>query len=565
MIKKLRLLFLFFVLLFIMYPFSTADAVADEWIQLPALKEIPISKQFNVTFNREITNSDIEGIVIIYKGNFIPVKIDIKGKDAIVTPVEQLLPMSFYEMRIFIANKKYRLDIETSSANEVGNLLYKGKTDVRSLFAKDQLVKNINHYVADLGIGHPINLYVTDDYEQQYGKGFAYEETISAMKSIDMYRKAKPYTTEEGTLDIFFYTNNSNTPLPDNDQAAINHRTSNTGSGAPSEIIVNGSKMPYDFRTSYIHELIHYFDYQSFINEQETMNTYEKYWGPNYRFWLLEGGAEYGGYFFYDYPTNTKNSLRKELVQPTKESILAYAKAQGGGKRNLLYDIELNSFDDIYKASSNNYGITLSLFWYLSEEYGYDKIYDYAKDISETFKGASVISEQEKESMAKKHFSKTEEQILKDWMVFFNYFEGELQEYKETTIGTANTIFHPGDSLFPFQNKLGLNSTGDYNFAVNIKEWIAEIGDDQARSFIEQSTTRFQLKSNGNETVTVNRDWGFYTGLLANGERLYAFSFNIPAMEMQKLVKGATYTLHPIDNDAKYQWILPESLKFIWQ
>ena len=46
---------------------------------------------------------------------------------------------------------------------------------------------------------------------------------------------------------------------------------------------------------------------------------------------------------------------------------------------------------------------------------------------------------------------------------------------------------------------------------------------------------------------------------LANGERLYAFNFEIPSSEMEKLVKETTYTLHPIDNDAKYQWILPNT------
>lgn len=445
-----------------------------------------------------------------------------------------------------------------------GTLIYKGKTNVRSSFADNQMIENLHHYVADLGEGHPINIYVTDDYDKRFGKGYSYDETIQIVRSIDSYRKAKPYTKKLGTLNIFFYTNESNTKLPTYPQAVIGSWATNNGDGIPSEMLINGSNMPYDFRTSYVHEFVHYFDYQSFISEYQ--NTFYRYWGDDYRFWLLEGGAEYGSYYFYQYPENTKNNLWKNFVKNDRDSIIEYAKNQGGHKKNLLYDLELNSFDDINRAGSNNYGITLSLFWYLVEQYGYKEVYDYVRYVGETYEGVPVISQSQKEQTARKFFGKTEEEVLKDWLEYFNYFDGELQEFKETETATANYVLEQGNPLLhpEFSGQLGTMGNGNYTFALNVSEWIPEMGDAQAESFRANATFEFTLVADGYEKVNLNRNYAFYTGTLNNGERLYAFGFEIPASEQAKLVKGVKYKIVPHNNDTKYQWVIPDDITFGW-
>lgn len=445
-----------------------------------------------------------------------------------------------------------------------GNITYKGKTNVRSSFADNQIIENVNHYVFDLGEGHPINIYVTDDYDRRFVKGFSYDETIEMIKSIESYRKAKPYTKPLGTLNIFFYTNESNTKLPAYPQAVIGSWSSNTGDGIPSEMLMNGSNMTYDFRTSYVHEFVHYFDYQSFISEYG--NTFNKYWGNEYRFWLLEGGAEYGSYFFYDYPENTKNNLWKSFVKNNRDSIIAYAINQGRNRENLLYDLELNSFDDINRASSNNYGVTLSLFWYLVEQYGYEEVYDYVRYVGETFEGASVITQSQKDETARKFLGKTEEEVLKDWLEYFNYFGGELQKFEETETATANYVLKQGDSLLhpEFSGQLGMVANGNYTFGINVADWIPEMGDAQAESFRANATFTFTLEAEGYESVNINRNYAFYTGQLNNGERLYAFGFGITPTEQAKLEKGIKYKIVPHNNTTKYQWIIPNDITFEW-
>ncbi|MFJ8064800.1 Ig-like domain-containing protein [Psychrobacillus sp. NPDC096426] len=567
MLRKNMFVWILVLTLFIsLVPVTKTSAACSEWITLPELKEVPLSKVFTVTFNKEVTLGDIDSLEIFQGQESIPVKIEAKEKQAFVTPVNKLTPNTKYEIRIVIGAKRYIMTEQTVGTASSETLTYEGIKDVRSSFADGQLIKDVHHYSADFGEGHPINIYVTDDYEKRYGKGFSYDETISIVNSIESYRKTKPYTTELGTLNIFFYTNESNTALPKEHQAVIGSWRSNTGDGVAAEMLMNGSMMPYDFRSSYVHKFIHYFDFQSFITEKNNPRTFEKFWGPNYRLWLLEGGAEYGGYFFYNYPENSKNNLKKDFVLPTRESILDYAKAQGRGKDNLILDIELDSFDDIDRASSNNYGVTLSLFWYLVEQYGYNHVYDYVRYIGDTFEGQQLITKEEKDNTAIKFFGKTEEQILQNWLDYFNYFDGKLQEYKETKTGTVNYVFRQGNPLLPHyvDAELGLRKDGTYHFAVNISEWIADMDYTQAYTFREKSTFEFQLNADGYPPVNVKRTIGFFTDTLSQDQRLFAFDFYISKEEQSKLVKGVDYKLQPLGNDSTYKWVIPDHLTFKW-
>lgn len=166
------------------------------------------------------------------------------------------------------------------------------------------------------------------------------------------------------------------------------------------------------------------------------------------------------------------------------------------------------------RASSNNYVITLLLFWFLVEKFGYNELYDYVRDISIEFGNANYISQDQKNQMAIKHFGKTEEMLLQDWLAYFEYFGGELKKFKETETGTANYILKQGDSLISksLNQEFGLQRNGDYTFGVNLSNWIPDMGDSQGLSFREKSTAAFTLVADGHESVEIHRNSSFYTG-----------------------------------------------------
>ncbi|WP_303964731.1 Ig-like domain-containing protein [Sporosarcina ureae] len=565
--RKYLLITMCFIFIITQFPIHQTEAANSDWLLLPEIVDVPVDKTFTVTFNNEVTLGDIDGMVIIHQGAFLPVTIKTKGRQAFITPVESLTADEDYEVRVFISNKKYKMNFRTIKPDPTKQLSYQGKVDVKSRTANNQVVKNINHYIARPTAGNPINIYVTDDYENRYGKGFAYEETADIVNSIIAERKTNPLLSADGLLDIFFYTNESNTVLDKNVQALIDWgQHSKYGPAVSSEMLMNGSTMPYDFRSSYVHEFVHFFDFHSFMFIENYNRPYVNYWGQNYNSWLIEGGAEYGGYFFYDYPRNNYNGLTKDFVRPNRESILSYAKQQGGNKKNLLYDVELNSFDDIHKSGSNNYGIHLALFWYLSETYGYQHIYDYAEYVGKTFKNIPTITQADKDSTAIKFFNKTEEEILKDWLIYFNYFDGKLQPFKETTTATATHIFQHNQPSVPesISKGLGFDENGTYKFLVNTADWIQEAGQEQSQSFKSTSTFQFELRASGHKPVKVTRNYLSQTGPTQSGDWIYGFGFDISPSEVSKLDKGTNYTLHPVNNHPIYKWIIPESIPFIW-
>lgn len=565
--KKYAILLVIMLFILNTLPLHAVKADENEWLLLPEMKDVPLDKTFTINFNLPISTKDIDGIVIYQNNTFLPVEIETKNKQAFVKPVHKLSPNSTYEIRAFISNKRYKMQFHTVRVVEPEEtMVYKGKTDVRSQFANNELVQNVHHYELSMGEGHVFNIYVTDDYEKQYGKGFAYDETIDIIKSIEKQRKVKPYTMKRAALNIFLYTNESKGPLPSNYQAVIGSWDTNFGEGIYSEMLMNGSTMPYDFRSSYVHEFVHYFDYQSYISQYG--NIYRNYWGQDYSFWLLEGGAEYGSYFFYDYPRNDKNQLFKNFVQPTKESIKQYAKNQGSNKQNLLYDLEMNSFDDIYKASSNNYGITLSLFWYLVEQYGYDEIYDYVRYVGENFSANQPITQQQKNETAVKFFGKTEEQVLKDWLKYFDTFDGELMPYSELTTAKVNHVMFEDNTLLnsdviQWKPQLSDHNAESIYFLLNVKEWIKEGDYSQSNTFRDYATNLFELKAEGYPTVQATATGLILSnGYLTNGDALHSFEFNINATEAKKLAPNVNYTLVPIKNHDVYKWVVPEDVVF---
>ncbi|MDP5274319.1 copper amine oxidase N-terminal domain-containing protein [Chengkuizengella axinellae] len=449
---------------------------------------------------------------------------------------------------------------ELNENDQEMKLISIGKRDVSSKYASGKSIKNINYFELTIGEGSPIHIYVTDDYIKQYGEGYAYSEVGDMILSIAKHKEYKPYLDPTTSFHLFFYTNNSNTPLPQSYQAAAG----TWGDDGYLELIINGSNMPYDFRTSLQHELYHYFDKLSELDSNKSKNIYKNYWGNDYRFWLLEGAAEYSSYFFYDYPKNTFNGLSKDIVKNTKEAVLNYAKQQGGNHEKLMFDYELNSFDDIKKASNNNYGITLSFFWYLVEQYNYETIYDYVGYISTNFNANVPITQSEKDETAILFFGSTEEEILKDWLVYFDDFGG-FNKYEETTTGTANYILYKNDPLLSndVRDMMNNNLQNGFNFMVNIEEWIDSRDHTQSQPFRDQSTDTFKLSADGYEDILVERTGAFYTHYLTNGEKLHAFQFFVPEHEASKMVEGVEYTLIPINNHPTYQWVIPEDIKIV--
>ncbi|MFS1514310.1 Ig-like domain-containing protein [Chengkuizengella sp. SCS-71B] len=418
-LRRSNFLILFIVIVFLGYsivvPQSISYAKYEEWTELPEMKEVPLVKTFTIQFNKQILVEDIDGIVIESEDMFIPVTIALKGDEATVTPVEYLRASTDYTLRIFLDNSRYYMNFSTEKTDE--NFIYMGKKDVVSDYAPDEIITGLNYHRLDMGKGNPIHIYVTDDYEEEFGKGFAYTEVEDMIKSIEKMKDLQPYENVKSSLDIYFYTDDSDTPFPENTQGKA------ASWGNHTEILINGSTLPFDFRPVLSHEIVHYFDQQSSLDDKDKQKIYEEYWGEDYRFWLLEGGAEYIAYFHQKYPTNSFNDLDLISVKNSKSSIVKYVKKLKSNKAVLDKDIQLNSFDDIKRASDENYGVTLALFWYLAEEYGYEEVYEYVEYIGDHFEPEQSISGSEKDEIAKQFFDKTEEEILEDWLKYFDDFE----------------------------------------------------------------------------------------------------------------------------------------------
>jgi len=448
--------------------------------------------------------------------------------------------------------------------SDSSGLVFKGKVNVANPEDTTSMLEGIAYYELNMGEGYIIKVYVTDDYIRQYGTGFAYDELKPMIESMVKKRKVKPYTDMKSSLRLFFYTNDSGYPLSTKTQAYASY-SSNKKGGIDTFVMSNGSNMPYDFRTTLQHELLHYFDFNSFLGDSHNNQTFRRYWGDDYRFWMIEGGAELSSYYFYNYPENTKNKLRKDIVGDSKEALIAYAKRQGGGKKNLLLDIDYSSFNELNKASGTNYGITLSLFWYLDKQYGYDKIYDYMRAVADRFGDKSAITQSEKDATAKEFFGKTEREILQDWLRYFNYFDGKLTTYQEIQTGTVNHVLNADSDLLPNDIKKDLSTYKEYNFLINIKEWDDNLDSTQMYPFIKGMSKKFKLSAPGHSDVIATYSGGFYTGRLTNAEHLNSYRFVISSSDVSKMVKGVEYTLEPINNDSTYKWIISNQMKLIYK
>lgn len=56
-----------------------------------------------------------------------------------------------------------------------------------------------------------------------------------------------------------------------------------------------------------------------------------------------------------------------------------------------------------------------------------------------------------------------------------------------------------------------------------------------------------------------------FTQGIKQSEALYAFGFVISPSAQKKLVDGVRYTIVPSNNTTKYQWVIPNDVKFVWE
>lgn len=432
-------------------------------------------------------------------------------------------------------------------------LTYHGKKNVVSgSLAEGKEVRNVNHYTFTMEEGNPINIYVTDAYDDLVGKGFAYEEVGAMIKAIATERKMKPYANKARILNLYFITNDPTLNLPLEYQAAAN-RNNNV-----SEVIMNADTMPYDFRDTLVHELYHYFDFHYYSDKY--MEIFDRYWGNDWRFWLLEGAAEYASYTIYDVPKNSHNTLTYEPFKGNKIAHIIEAKKQGGNRVNLLVDNGLDHFGKLFGASSNNYGITRSFYAYLVDVFGKSKIEEYTSTIYQQYGTTRQISNEMRDDTAKSIFGKTEKEILSDWLVYFEYFGGELQPFMEINSVTVQALYWKDDSDLPDWAREYTKMEPVSNFYVRVKD--SSDQDWHYDNFLQQSTQQFRLVADGEEKLSVSRKGGFYTGGF-NGTHWHLQKFEIDPADYTKMKPGVKYHVEPVKNNSQYSWTFPENVTIV--
>ncbi len=80
------------------YPLDYAKAVSSDWLTIPGMTQVPLNKIFTVSFNKDVTLGDIDGMVIFHNGKFLPVTIETKGRQAYITPIHDLTRNTEYEL-----------------------------------------------------------------------------------------------------------------------------------------------------------------------------------------------------------------------------------------------------------------------------------------------------------------------------------------------------------------------------------------------------------------------------------------------------------------------------------
>lgn len=133
----MTLVSIFFIifLLVVNIPFVNSKAATSDsdWITLDEVNNVPVNKEFVVTFSGEVENDKIDGITIEKDNTYIPVKIEKLDTNKIkITPVNNYNFNSRYCIKIFLNNGKkyckYFNTVSSTISNQTENLLNKTNT-----------------------------------------------------------------------------------------------------------------------------------------------------------------------------------------------------------------------------------------------------------------------------------------------------------------------------------------------------------------------------------------------------------------------------------------------------
>lgn len=98
---------IFFIVMTMCLGFNHLQALAldDSWQQFKEQFNIPVDKSWVITFNKEIKNNDIDGIIVGKDNIYIPTKIELlSDKKVKITPINNYEYNSRYYIKIFLKN-----------------------------------------------------------------------------------------------------------------------------------------------------------------------------------------------------------------------------------------------------------------------------------------------------------------------------------------------------------------------------------------------------------------------------------------------------------------------------
>lgn len=93
-------------------------AQSGQWVEFEERHDVPLDKEWTITFSGEVDFADIDGIVIRKGNEFIPVSIELKTQNQVaVIPVNPFAENSRYCLKIFLNNlNRYRMYFNTTAA-----------------------------------------------------------------------------------------------------------------------------------------------------------------------------------------------------------------------------------------------------------------------------------------------------------------------------------------------------------------------------------------------------------------------------------------------------------------
>lgn len=387
-----------------------------------------------------------------------------------------------------------------------------GYQDVKSVILHPGFTfKGFRRYDLDFHAGgFPVEIYVTDAFRDNYGDRYAVQEIGPMLLALTQARQLAPYLQENQTLKMFFYYDEPLIEFSPSSDAQMDWQLNNRGpDGFDVEIRFNGGKLLSDFRPLVIQHLSYYFDYYRFDvanPDNDMLETFAQYWSSG-RKWMMEGAAVYSSHMDYAYDA-AKAPLRFPPFKPaiTKVDVIRMVKSHNWG-RTIDNAGNTDSFGEVvgvYPLSHDNYmSIAYSLYWYLAFAYGQDRIYAYADQVARDYAGGRTVTKELKDQSAQSVFGKTEAEIIRDWIVFYDDFNPSHKV-------TSASIVHAAAKGSPLPDGFG----SSWDSILNADSRVALIfflsmdaeSRDELFRFLDNAPNTFILHADGKADVTVRTD-----------------------------------------------------------